>query len=831
MVSENRCMMCGKDNPPELEECQYCQARLKPLIISNRPEESIDRVAAASLIPIEKQESDPADWLRDLRGSDIEPEEELASDQEPLFDVMFEQIETESTNDDQDWLADLRVDSHGLPDLSIDDDASWDDDKDFGELIDEQILEDRIPQSHKDPPSPATFIENADQKSADQKTELSLDEDAPEWLQQIRSLHKLERDGLRIEDDSESDESFDIEWDDHQGLVGQDDFEKALDGISSIPRDDVAREYGDEDAAGTTSELINSFDNLDLEAVDELPDWLSSESKVSDKDKSIDEKQLLGADEPEDKSPLRGDSDHFDTVDGSFKPEADTDIEGEAPEWLTGLSVTDDEQSEEELASSSGDVPDWLAALERSTPDIPPISFKGGDDGGDIDLEWIEEDTLTENILAESEASDIFDQPPQIDDAELFEGELTDVGDEDFISQLDLDESVADDSDGAERAELPIWMESMKPVEAVTPVIGNLQVAESQVEVSGPLAGLQGVLPAEPETADYLKSAVGSVQLNIVEKQHAQIAILAKLIQSEEIPAPIPDQPAVTSQSIFRVVIFSILFAVIAWTIFVGSQSQPLPAFSPEVFSVNSVVNNIPAGAPVLLAVDYDIGLSAEMEAASAVLLDHLMIRGAYLTIVSTTATGPAQAEHLLDTVNVRSEHQYSDPEQYTNLGYIPGGHSGLFAFAQAPRQVSPYSIAGDHVWESESLAGINDLAQFALTAVITEDPDKARAWIEQVQPMLGEKPLIMALSVQAEPMVRPYYDNQSNQLQGFISGIAGGASYEALLNRLGLGRIYWDAFTLASIAGVVLIIITGLVYVLVPKIELPNFHAQKDEG
>ncbi len=246
---------------------------------------------------------------------------------------------------------------------------------------------------------------------------------------------------------------------------------------------------------------------------------------------------------------------------------------------------------------------------------------------------------------------------------------------------------------------------------------------------------------------------------------------------------------------------------------------------------MNSVVNNIPAGAPVLLAVDYDIGLSAEMEAASAVLLDHLMIRGAYLTIVSTTATGPAQAEHLIDTVNVRSEHQYSDPEQYTNLGYIPGGHSGLFAFAQAPRQVSPYSIAGDHVWENEPLAEINDLAQFALTAVITEDPDKARAWIEQVQPMLGEKPLIMALSAQAEPMVRPYYDNQSNQLQGFISGIAGGASYEALLNRLGLGRIYWDAFTLTSIAGVVLIIITGLVYVLVPKIELPNFHAQKDEG
>ena len=824
MVSENRCMMCGKDNPPELEECQYCQARLKPLII-NQPEESIDRAEAASPIPTEKQESDPTDWLKDLRPSEIEPKEEPASDQEPLFDNVFEQAETDTAKDEQDWLADLRVDSGGLPDLSGDDEASWDNDaEDSDELFDEQIPEDRIPPAHADQASPVASIE-----SDGQKAEPSLDEEAPEWLQQIRSLHKTEQESLLSEDDSESEEPFDIEWDDHREIVEQIDAQGAPEGTSPIPPDDVVPDNGEENLAESQSELIDSFDNLDLEVVDELPDWLSSESKISDVGESFDELELFSADETEDKSALSGADDHLDGLDGSLTPDADTDVERGAPEWLTGLSVTDDaEQGEGDLTSSSEDVPDWLAALEKSTPDIPPISFKGDDDGADLDLDWVEEDTLTENILAISEAADVLEQPPQIDDAELFEGELTELGDEDFISQLDLEESVADDSDAVEQAELPIWMESMKPVEAVAPEIDNLQTEESQVEVSGPLAGLQGVLPAEPEIAHYMKPAVGSVQLNILEKQHAQIAILDEMIQREEVSVPVPDQPTVTSQSIFRVVIFSVLFAIIGWTVFVGSQSQPLPAFPPEVFSVNSVVNNIPPGAPVLLAVDYDIGLSAEMEAASAALLDHLMIRGAYLTIVSTTTTGPAQAEHLIDTVNVLSEHQYSNPGQYTILGYIPGGHSGLFAFAQAPRQVLPYSIAGDHVWESDPLAAINNLEQFALTAVITEDPDKARAWIEQVQPMLGEKPLIMALSAQAEPVVRPYYDNQSNQLQGFVSGLAGGASYEALLNRSGLGRIYWDAFTRASVAGVVLIIITGLVYVLVPKMELPSFRTQK---
>lgn len=832
-MSENRCMMCGKDNPPDLEECQYCQARLKPLIISNQPDESSTRAGEAPPVPIEKQKSDSPDWLQDLGGSEHESEDNLASDLEPAFDDVFELPDTDLTNDGENWLADLRVDSGGLPDLSVEDETSWDDDDtDFGDLINEQVLEDRIPQSQTDQVFPETFVEGDNLEIPSLEIEPSLDEDAPEWLQQIRSLHKLEQESSRVDDDSESDESFDIEWDDNLNLFGKDDVEEELDRASIIPQDDVTREGSDEDVADAALGLIDSLDNLNLVDVDELPDWLSSESKESEIDESSSEMELLGVDESEYVSALSSDSDLIDKVDDSLTSDADPDAESEVPEWLTGLStVMDDKQGEAELISSSEDVPDWLAALEKSSPEIPPISFKEQDDVGDLDMEWIEEDTLTENILAIDDASDVLDQPTQIDDAELFDGELTDLRDDDFLSQLGLEESVADDSDVAEHGELPIWMESMKPVEAVTPEIVSLQSAESQVEVSGPLAGLQGVLPAEPEISDFVKPAVGSVKLNIIEKQHAQIAILDELIQSEEISAPIPDQPVVTSQSIFRVVIFSILVAIIAWTIFVGSQSQPLPAFPPEVFGVNSAVNNIPAGAPVLLAVDYDIGLSAEMEAASSVLLDHLMIRGAYLTVVSTTTTGPAQAEHLINTVNVRSEHQYRDPDQYTNLGYIPGGHSGLFAFAQAPRQVLPYSIAGDHVWESEPLADINSLEQFALTAVITEDPDKARAWIEQVQPTLGNKPIIMALSAQADPMVRPYYDNQTNQLQGFVSGVAGGASYEALLNRLGLGRIYWDAFTRASIAGVVLIIIAGLVYILVPKIELPNFLAQKDEG
>ena len=39
-MAEIRCPMCGKPNPENLDICQYCQARLKPLIAST-PSDSI----------------------------------------------------------------------------------------------------------------------------------------------------------------------------------------------------------------------------------------------------------------------------------------------------------------------------------------------------------------------------------------------------------------------------------------------------------------------------------------------------------------------------------------------------------------------------------------------------------------------------------------------------------------------------------------------------------------------------------------------------------------------------------------------------------------------
>jgi hypothetical protein len=81
-------------------------------------------------------------------------------------------------------------------------------------------------------------------------------------------------------------------------------------------------------------------------------------------------------------------------------------------------------------------------------------------------------------------------------------------------------------------------------------------------------------------------------------------------------------------------------------------------------------------------------------------------------------------------------------------------------------------------------LENINALADFTLVVVITDDPDVARSWIEQVEPELDDTPLIMVLSAQAKPLVYPYFTSVPKQVNGIVSGVVGGAFYER-----GIGR------------------------------------------
>jgi hypothetical protein len=163
---------------------------------------------------------------------------------------------------------------------------------------------------------------------------------------------------------------------------------------------------------------------------------------------------------------------------------------------------------------------------------------------------------------------------------------------------------------------------------------------------------------------------------------------------------PIPAVPVITSQRLLRMVLAVLLISTILVALlpnFPPIVAPPLP-IAPGT-RLSELVNGLGNGAPVLLAVDYEPGLSGEMDAVAGAVVDHLMIRGAFLTLVSTLPTGPIQAERLVVAGQADGQSPiraiFSRSARNINL-LVAGGAAGLRGFAEDPHKAVPYYL-GPH--------------------------------------------------------------------------------------------------------------------------------------
>ena len=512
--------------------------------------------------------------------------------------------------------------------------------------------------------------------------------------------------------------------------------------------------------------------------------------------------------------------------------------EEETPEWLKGpaeepggaagqTGLTDWEQEGQlgDLGASSetqDELPDWMAGIlarqatgpepARTRPEIPLAALGAAalaQSTGEPPAPPVQEPqpkgvqpfSSKEGLLAELGALDTGELPAWLAGITPLEPE----------KQEPTPQAAPVESGLAPSDELPSWLEAMRPVESAAILAAMPDLSHETIESAGPLSGLRGVLPAEPGVAQGQKPHVHSIKLQISETNQANAVLIEQMIKTEGQARPIVRRSVITTQRILRIGIAVVLFLAVLWPLVTGSPQASLPGFTPETYAANQLIEGLSAGAPVLLAFDYQPGLSGEMDAAAAGVIDHLMVKGAYLAVISTASTGSAQAERLLAMVNQAGQHNFTSPDQYTDLGFIPGGPTGLLSFALSPRQVMPLALDGKSPWQGSPLQDVTAVKDFALTIVITDNPDDARAWVEQVGPALENKPLTMVISAQAEPMVRPYVQSNPPQISGLVIGLSGGASFEDLNGRKGLGQTYWNAFSLGLVAAVLLILVGGL--------------------
>jgi len=834
-MTDMRCPMCGKENPTGLETCQFCQARLKPLVSSSTDNGASDQSDKSNEENTNGNENGVrVDWLQSFRPTDTT--DNLSEGKSP------------------DWLKDLR-------DQSIDEstyrafiDREESEEPDF----DETELHTEFPKwliDHGKPEGIRKEVGDKDKnlheqfefnKQAESKEDM---EQAPEpeadWLQIARlsygenNLQEIP-DQVSAEDDWESDNLETIPLDEVEGEGV--DLPKWLVVDKEQEKEPELWEQSDDDKVHETSAFLSVNENVPLiyedGMGDEIPEWLAKRDKqtpvgeTDSKDsihEDIQSSQSFITKEEEIEIDIKASSTEF-TFSGIEESEQDqefditaSDIEGSFIH--RSLASSEKNQLFHKEVSPFGD--DFSELIDESKR-IELITGEHIDDN----LDWLDAEKPPPGVKTLAAATLPEDTDQVSKDRDLVKEESVDAfvetlpdGSKATLSEENVDEHREEirpsETEGISKAELPDWLEAIRPIATVGIAESLSQLDDdTRVEGAGPLSGLKGVLRAEPDVSRTQKPPVYSMKLQVSDEQLSRADILTQLLHSESENPPIPERSIVTAQNIQRIIIASVLIITIMSAMILGMPQVKSPNFNPETFASNQIVGDLAGGDPVLIAVDYEPGVSAEMDAITSAVLDHLMVKGTFIVFVSTLATGPLQAERVVEQVNRIGSHDYAPQSQYINMGFLPGGSAGLLGLVQNPRLILPTDAQGNSVWNNPDMEKISSLKDFSLVIVATENPETARAWIEQVQPDLGDTPMVFLASMQAEPLVRPYYDANPRQIQGLVSGLVSGSAYQSLTGRSGRALEYWAPFNLGVVVSVILIILGGLVNVLMHRVS-----------
>ncbi len=209
----------------------------------------------------------------------------------------------------------------------------------------------------------------------------------------------------------------------------------------------------------------------------------------------------------------------------------------------------------------------------------------------------------------------------------------------------------------------------------------------------------------------------------------------------------------------------------------------------PQIFPAGSAaqtafdqVDALPAGALVLVGIEYEPTAAAELDGMTDALVRHILMRAAYPVLIGTNPIGILRAENLIASINADSDflarlHAPGALEanhDYYIVRYLPGSVIGLRAFSAATANLLLTDIRG----QATDLR-VRSFTDFALVAVVTDRAEDLRAYAEQIAP-LTRAPLVAAVSYGAAPLAQPYAETFGG---GLLVGYQDAYTYGHALN------------------------------------------------
>ncbi len=464
-----------------------------------------------------------------------------------------------------------------------------------------------------------------------------------------------------------------------------------------------------------------------------------------------------------------------------------------------------DNQPAEESASSEEDPNRWMDDLlsDKLFESGPPFEITESTENS-------ESPSADENPQAIPFVSD--DLPDWLSSASLEKSAKKPdeaVSEELNASSLDAD---------LEKANLPPWLQAMRPSSEPTPT-QSTDGSTPIIEGLGMLAGIDGVLRSQELSEGFHKPVGYGSALKVSEHQKANANLFSSLVEESLEIQDIVETP----KRRLKPVLWKSLLALALLTLiffskdFLGNLTVQPALFPPEVVASYDMVNTLPVDKPVLLVSEFEPAAAGELSWSSQTLLEHLLRRDLNIAILSNNPAGTTILTQFLADAGQKIS-SYDLTTRAVNLGYLPGGTTGLLFLTQNLRSAMPYTHDFLVAWDSPVLQSVNALSDFGAIIVISDKAESARIWIEQVQPALTETPLVFVISAQAAPMLSPYY--QSGQVTGYIGGFNGSLAYESLFQQPSVASEHLTAFQSSLLFVAILIFLGGLITLIHPPVS-----------
>ena len=232
-------------------------------------------------------------------------------------------------------------------------------------------------------------------------------------------------------------------------------------------------------------------------------------------------------------------------------------------------------------------------------------------------------------------------------------------------------------------------------------------------------------------------------------------------------------------------------------------------AVSPRVRAAYDAVDALPRGSYILLSLDYEPDIMAEVQPMSIAVLRQCFRNGLKPVVLTLYPAGPGLIESALRIAG-RAEGATRDSD-YVFLGYKSGSQAVILGLGDGLRQLFPQDYWGTPLDSIPMMNGINGYAQFPL--VVNISGSAIADYYIRIAATRYHRPLVLGCTAVMATDYYPYLS--SGQLQGLIGGMKGAAEYEKVMGLFGDARRGMDAQSLVHVVVVIFVILGNLALAL----------------